>query len=83
MAHTKSQKATKGNRDSRAKRLGVKLYGGEVVKAGNVIVRQRGATFKAGDGTLLSRDFTIIALTDGTVDFIKRAGDTYVRVCQS
>jgi large subunit ribosomal protein L27 len=83
MAHTKSQKATKGNRDSRAKRLGVKLYGGEKVKAGNIIVRQRGATFKAGQGTLLSRDFTIVALEDGVVDFIKRAGDTYVCVCQN
>jgi len=83
MAHTKSQKATKGNRDSRAKRLGVKLYGGEKARSGNVIVRQRGETFKAGAGTQLARDFTIMAITDGVVDFIKRRGDTYVCVCQS
>ncbi len=83
MAHTKSQKATKGNRDSRSKRLGVKKYGGERVEAGNVILTQRGAKYKAGVGTLLSRDFTIIATEAGTVDFITRQGDTYVCVCQS
>lgn len=83
MAHTKSQKATKGNRDSRSKRLGVKKYGGETVEPGNIILTQRGEKVKAGRGTMLSRDFTIMAIEAGTVDFITRQGDTYVCVCQS
>lgn len=83
MAHTKSQKATKGNRDSQSKRLGVKKFGGEKVEPGNIILTQRGAKFKSGDGTMISRDFTIMATTTGTVDFITRQGDTYVCVCQS
>lgn len=74
MAHTKSVRATKGNRDSIAKRLGVKLYGGEVAKAGNIIVRQRGMTFKPGAGTASGKDYTIFALRDGVVAFKKRLG---------
>lgn len=53
MAHTKAQRAVKGNRDSRARRLGVKKYGGEVVVAGNIIMRQKGTRFWAGEGTML------------------------------
>ncbi len=80
MAHTKSQKAAAGNRDSRSKRLGVKMYGGQKVKAGNVIVRQKGSKFRAGDGVLLSKDFTLIALKEGTVEFKQRRGQKYVFV---
>ena len=80
MAHTKSQKAAAGNRDSRSKRLGVKVFGGEKVKTGWVLIRQKGSKFRAGEGTLLSRDFTIIALRAGTVGFKKKQDKQYVFV---
>lgn len=80
MAHTKAQKAAKGNRDSIAKRLGVKIYGKQRVAVGNIIVRQRGAKFKSGEGTKLGRDYTIYAIKSGTVEFIKRYGRSYVTV---
>ena len=80
MAHTKAQKAVSGNRDSRSKRLGVKIFGGQNVKAGNVIIRQKGSKFNAGPGTLLSKDFTIIALKDGVVKFGVKRGEKYVYV---
>lgn len=80
MAHTKAQKTVKGNRDSRSKRLGVKVFGGGLVKPGNVIIRQKGTKVNAGVGTMLSRDFTIIALKDGYVKFFRRRGENYVSV---
>lgn len=80
MAHTKSQKAAKGNRDSIAKRLGVKLYGGQKAVNGNVIIRQRGMTFKPGPGTYAGRDFTIHAATDGVVQFFVKKGRKFVSV---
>ena len=80
MAHTKAQKAVEGNRDSQGKRLGVKIYGDQKARAGNVIIRQRGSKFNAGEGALLSRDFTIIALRDGMVKFKKKMGKQYVCV---
>ncbi len=80
MAHTKSQKAAAGNRDSRSKRLGIKLYGGQKVIPGNVIVRQKGTRFRAGDGVLLSKDFTLIALKQGVVEYKKKRGKKYVFV---
>lgn len=80
MAHTKAQKTVKGNRDSRSKRLGVKIFGGGLVRAGNVIIRQKGTKVNAGDGTMLSRDFTIIALREGRVKFFQRRGESYVCV---
>jgi len=80
MAHTKAQKAVKGNRDSRSKRLGVKIYGGSLAKAGNVLVRQKGTRVWPGDGTMLSRDFTIIALRQGIVQFKRKAGKKYISV---
>ncbi len=83
MAHTKAQKATSGNRDSRSKRRGIKTFGGALVKTGNVIVRQKGSRFKAGEGTLLSKDFTIIASRDGTVEFKTLRGQKYVHVWSS
>ncbi|MBI1862513.1 50S ribosomal protein L27 [Candidatus Microgenomates bacterium] len=81
MAHTKSQKATRGNRDSKSKRRGVKMFGGQLVKTGNVIVRQSGSKFHAGDGVLQAKDFTLMALREGVVEFRIRRGDTYVYVC--
>ncbi|MDO8611001.1 MAG: 50S ribosomal protein L27 [bacterium] len=80
MAHTKAQKTVKGNRDSQSKRLGVKVYGGEVVIPGNIIIRQRGTRVNAGPGTMLSRDFTIVALIKGTVQFFQKKGEAYVKV---
>ncbi len=80
MAHTKAQKAVKGNRDSRSKRLGVKVYGGERVGPGYVIVRQNGTKINAGEGTRLSKDFTIIALRAGVVQFGQKHGEKYVFV---
>jgi large subunit ribosomal protein L27 len=80
MAHTKAQKTVKGNRDSKSKRLGVKLFGGEAVKPGNIIIRQKGTKVHSGPGTMLARDFTIMALKKGTVKFYTRMGDSYVRI---
>lgn len=69
MAHTKSQGSVKGNRDSVAKRLGVKLYGGEKVINGNIIVRQKGTKFFAGQGVSMGKDYTLYAVKDGTINF--------------
>lgn len=80
MAHTKSQKATKGNKDSVSKRLGVKIYGNQAVKVGNIIVRQHGNKFYAGTGARLGHDFTIYAVSDGRVKFINKQGKKYVHV---
>ena len=80
MAHTKAQKATKGNRDSRSKRRGVKIFGGEVIVAGNIIVRQKGSLFNPGPGTYLGNDFTLHAKKDGIVHFFKRLGKQFVEV---
>lgn len=80
MAHTKAQKAAKGNKDSISKRLGVKVYGGEKVFPGYIIVRQRGTKFNPGPGTILGRDFTIMAVKKGKVEFYQRKGEKYVAV---
>ncbi len=80
MAHTKAQRAVKGNRDSRSKRRGVKVFGGQAVKAGNVIIRQKGTRVNAGNGTMLAKDFTIIALKEGVVEFSQRKGEKIVSV---
>ncbi len=80
MAHKKAGGSTNNGRDSNAKRLGVKKYGGEVVVAGNIIVRQRGKKIRPGDNVGLGKDFTLFALTDGNIEYFKRAGRTTVRV---
>ena len=69
MAHKQGQGSVKNGRDSRSKRLGVKVYGGMEVVAGNIIVRQRGTKFKPGRNVGLGKDFTIFALSDGKVRF--------------
>lgn len=69
MAHKKAGGSSRNGRDSRGKRLGVKKFGGEIVKAGNILVRQRGSTVHAGPNVGLGRDFTLFALTDGVVRF--------------
>jgi large subunit ribosomal protein L27 len=69
MAHTKAQGSVKGNRDSRSKRLGVKLYGGQKIKSGNIIVRQKGTKIFKGQGVMMGNDYTLYAIKDGTVNF--------------
>lgn len=80
MAHTKSLRAAKGNKDSIAKRLGVKRYEGERVKTGYVLVRQRGTKFHPGEGTFMGKDFTIHAAKEGKVLFKIRRSRLYVCV---
>jgi large subunit ribosomal protein L27 len=69
MAHKKAGGSTRNGRDSNPKYLGVKIYGGEAVDAGNIIVRQRGTQFHPGTGVGLGRDHTLFALVDGKVQF--------------
>ena len=69
MAHKMGAGSTKNTRDSNAKRLGVKRYGAEIVKSGNIIVRQRGTKFKPGKQVGCGRDHTLYALSDGFVHF--------------
>ena len=71
MAHKKSGGSTSNGRDSIGKRLGLKKSGGQKVCAGNILVRQRGTTFHAGENVGLARDYTLFALEDGTVSFEK------------
>jgi large subunit ribosomal protein L27 len=80
MAHTKAQGAVKGNRDSRAKRLGVKIYGGQKAIAGNIIVRQKGTKVHPGKGVSMGKDFTLFSVTDGTVEFKTLKGKKVVEV---
>ena len=74
MAHKKGLGSSKNGRDSNSKRLGVKIFAGQKVKAGMIIVRQRGTRFHPGPGTGLGRDDTIFAMREGTVDF-HRSGE--------
>jgi large subunit ribosomal protein L27 len=69
MAHKKGQGSVKNGRDSASKRLGVKAYGGEVVSAGSIIIRQRGSKFVAGQNVGVGKDWTLFALKDGAVKF--------------
>ena len=74
MAHKKGAGSTKNGRDSNAKRLGVKRFGGEKVRAGNILIRQRGTKFKPGSNVGCGKDFTLFALTDGTIKFDYQEG---------
>ena len=69
MAHKKAGGSTRNGRDSNPKYLGVKIYGGQAIEAGNIIVRQRGTQFHPGPGVGLGRDLTLFALKDGVVNF--------------
>jgi large subunit ribosomal protein L27 len=81
MAHKKSGGSSRNGRDSESKRLGVKCYGGERVLAGNIIVRQRGTTWHAGDNVGMGRDHTLFALVEGQVKFTRKRNDrTYISV---
>lgn len=81
MAHKKGAGSTRNGRDSNAQRLGVKAFGGEVVTAGSIIIRQRGTKFHAGDNVKRASDDTLFALIDGTVSFREKANSRqYVSV---
>ncbi len=69
MAHKKAGGSSRNGRDSQAKRLGVKVFGGEAINAGGIIVRQRGTRFHPGDNVGIGRDHTLFATVDGTVKF--------------
>ncbi len=72
MAHKKAGGSTRNGRDSQSKRLGVKRFGGQYVRAGNILVRQRGTRFHAGENVGCGRDHTLFATRDGHVKFVER-----------
>jgi large subunit ribosomal protein L27 len=72
MAHKKGTGSTRNGRDSNAQRLGVKRYGGQVVRAGNILVRQRGNSFHPGNNVGVGKDYTLFALIDGVVAFERK-----------
>jgi large subunit ribosomal protein L27 len=81
MAHKKGAGSSRNGRDSESKRLGVKLFGGQTVKAGSIIVRQRGTVHNPGQNVGMGKDHTLFALTDGEVEFRrKRDNRSYVSV---
>ncbi len=81
MAHKKGVSSSKNGRESHSKRLGVKIWGGQVCKAGNIIVRQRGTAFHPGKNIGMGRDHTLYALVDGTVQFqVKKEDKRYINV---
>jgi large subunit ribosomal protein L27 len=81
MAHKKGVGSSKNGRESESKRLGVKVYGGQFAKAGNIIVRQRGTVHHPGENMGLGKDHTLFALVDGVVEFRKkRDNKSYVSV---
>ncbi len=81
MAHKKGAGSSRNGRESESKRLGVKLFGGQVAKAGNIIVRQRGTVHYPGLNVGIGRDHTLFALEDGTVEFRKKINNkSYVSI---
>lgn len=81
MAHKKGAGSSRNGRDSQSKRLGVKLFGGQIAKAGNIIVRQRGTRHNPGLNVGLGKDHTLFALIDGEVEFRKKGDNkSYVSV---
>ena len=81
MAHKKGVGSSDNGRDSKSKRLGVKLFGGQTAVAGNIIIRQRGTKFHPGRNVGIGKDFTLYALTDGTINFqTKKRDRTFVNV---
>ena len=81
MAHKKGAGSSRNGRESESKRLGVKLYGGQVVRAGNILVRQRGTVHHPGNNVGMGKDHTLYAVTDGMVKFTKkRDNKSYVSI---
>ena len=83
MAHKKGGRSTRCGRDSQSKRLGVKIYGGQSVKSGNIIVRQRGTRFYPGTNVDIGNDHTLFAIAPGVVQFKIRLGKQIVSVLPS
>jgi large subunit ribosomal protein L27 len=84
MAHKKGAGSSKNGRESHSKRLGVKIFGGQAIIAGNIIVRQRGTVHNPGENVGLGKDHTLFALTDGKVKFTKKRNNkSYVSVIPS
>ncbi len=77
MSHKKAGGSTKNGRDSQSKRLGVKLYAGQTVRAGGILVRQKGSTFFPGKNVGTGKDFTLFALKDGVVKFTEKRREKY------
>ena len=80
MAHKKAGGSSRNGRDSNSQRLGVKRFGGQLVRAGNILVRQRGSVFAPGQNVGMGRDHTLFAKVDGTVSFM-RAGKNKQKIC--
>ena len=80
MAHKKGAGSTKNGRDSNAQRLGVKVYGNQPVKAGGIVVRQRGLTFKPGKNIKVGKDYTLFAIKEGIVKFEMLKNSKFVNV---
>lgn len=80
MAHKTGGGSTRKNRDSISKRLGVKIYGGQIVKSGNIIVRQKGNKFYPGVGVEQGNDYTLFATSIGKVEFKKKLGRTVINI---
>jgi len=81
MAHKKGVGSSQNGRESESKRLGIKIFGGQFAKAGNIIVRQRGTVHNPGQNVGLGKDHTIFAMADGKVEFKKKAkGKSYISV---
>jgi large subunit ribosomal protein L27 len=81
MAHKKGVGSSKNGRESHSKRLGVKLFGGQEAIPGNIIVRQRGTAFHPGTGVGIGKDHTIFAMTEGVVEFKRKANErTFISV---
>ena len=83
MAHTKAQGSVRGNRDSIAKRLGIKLYAGQIAQPGSIIVRQRGTKFFPGNGVSMGKDYTLFAVEAGIISFKKSKGKNIVELSKS
>ena len=82
MAHKKGEGSVRNGRDSRSKRLGVKIFGGQPAISGNIIIRQRGTVYHPGANVGVGKDFTLFALTDGIVEFRKTRSKTLVSVSE-
>jgi large subunit ribosomal protein L27 len=81
MAHKKGVGSSKNGRESHSKRLGIKLFGGQAVEPGNIIVRQRGTAFHPGNGVGIGKDHTIFAMVEGVVEFKRKANErTFISV---
>jgi large subunit ribosomal protein L27 len=81
MAHKKGAGSSRNGRESHSQRLGIKIFGGEQVKAGNILVRQRGTVHNPGDGVGMGKDHTLYALIDGKVQYVRKKDDrSYVSI---